>query len=283
MALLALVSAALYGAADFFGGIAARRAPVVPVVTIAQGTGVVLLLALMPFLAPASPSTADLSWGAAAGIAGGAGVAWLYRALAIGTMAIVAPVTAVCAVVIPVAVGLILGERPGALTLIGIMTAVLSIVLVSQRPPDSPEAEARPSGLPAGLGIALLSGVAIGVFFLCLAQTRSDAGMWPLVAARVASTGLFALGAVVTGVPLAIPPRALALATVGGALDVAANALYLLAARRGALSIVVTLVSLYPASTVLLANVFLRERFSRLQAVGIVCALAAILLIVSSS
>lgn len=283
MALLALVSAALYGAADFFGGIAARRAPVVPVVTIAQGTGVVLLLALMPFLAPASPSTADLSWGAAAGIAGGAGVAWLYRALAIGTMAIVAPVTAVCAVVIPVAVGLILGERPGALTLIGIMTAVLSIVLVSQRPPDSPVAEARPSSLPAGLGIALLSGVAIGVFFLCLAQTRSDAGMWPLVAARVASTGLFALGAVVAGVPLAIPPRALALATVGGALDVAANALYLLAARRGALSIVVTLVSLYPASTVLLANVFLRERFSRLQAVGIVCALAAILLIVSSS
>lgn len=279
MALLALVSAVLYGAADFFGGLAARRVPVVPVVTLAQGTGVVLLLALMPLLPPASPSTADLSWGAAAGVAGGAGVAWLYRALAIGTMAIVAPVTAVCAVAIPVAAGLILGERPAVLTLIGIMTAVLSIVLVSQRPPDTPAAAAR----PAGLGIALLSGMAIGLFFLCLAQTRSDAGMWPLVAARVASTALFALGAAVTGVSLAIPPRALALATAGGALDVAANALYLLAARRGALSIVVTLVSLYPASTVLLANVFLRERFSRLQAVGIVCALAAILLIVSSS
>jgi drug/metabolite transporter (DMT)-like permease len=283
MALLALVSAVLYGAADFFGGIAARRAPVVPVVTLAQGTGVVLLLALMPLLPPASPSTADLSWGAAAGIAGGAGVAWLYRALAIGTMAIVAPVTAVCAVAIPVAVGLILGERPAALTLIGIMTAVLSIVLVSQRPADSPAAETRQSRLPAGLGIALLSGVAIGIFFLCLARTRSDAGMWPLVAARVASTVLFALGAVAAGVSLAIPSRALGLAIVGGALDVAANALYLLAARRGALSIVVTLVSLYPASTVLLANLFLHERFSRLQAAGILCALAAILLIVSSS
>jgi drug/metabolite transporter (DMT)-like permease len=282
-ALLALFSAALYGAADFLGGIAARRAPVVPVVTLAQGTGVVLLLALMPLLPPASPSTADVSWGAAAGLAGGAGVAWLYRALAIGTMAIVAPVTAVCAVAIPVAVGLILGERPGVLTLIGIMTALLSIVLVSQQPVESRGAEVRTSRLPAGVGIALLSGVAIGVFFLCLAQTRADAGMWPLVAARVASTGLFALGGVVTGASFVLPVRALALATVAGALDVAANALYLLAARRGALSVVVTLVSLYPASTVLLAKVFLGERFSRIQAVGIVCALAAVLLIVGSS
>jgi drug/metabolite transporter (DMT)-like permease len=283
MALLALISAVLYGAADFFGGIAARRAPVVPVVALAQGTGVLLLLALMPLLPPASPTTADVSWGAAAGIAGGAGVAWLYRALAIGTMAIVAPVTAVCAVAIPVAAGLILGERPGTLTLIGIMTAVLSIVLVSQRPPDSAAAPTRSSRLPAGLGIALLSGVAIGIFFLFLARTGSNAGMWPLVAARVASTVLFALGAVVAGVSLVVPPRALVLATAGGALDVAANALYLLAARRGALTIVVTLVSLYPASTVLLANLFLHERFSRLQAVGIACALAAILLIVSNS
>ena len=281
--LLALFSAALYGAADFFGGIAARRAPVVPVVTLAQGTGVVLLLALMPLLPPASPSIADLSWGAAAGPAGGAGVAWLYRALAIGTMAIVAPVTAVCAVAIPVAVGLILGERPGTVTLIGIMTALLSIVLVSQQPVEAHAADVPASRMPPGLGIALLSGIAIGVFFLCLAQTDPDGGMWPLVAARVASTALFALGSVVTGVTLVLPSRALTLAIAGGVLDVAANALYLLAARRGALSIVVTLVSLYPASTIVLAKVFLGERFSRLQAAGIVCALAAVLLIVGSS
>ena len=286
-AVLALVSAALYGAADFLGGLAARRAPVIPVVTLAQGTGVVLLLALVPLLPPASPSIADLSWGAAAGLAGGAGVAWLYRALAIGTMAIVAPVTAVAAVAIPVAVGLILGERPGALTLIGIITALLSIVLVSQQPAegraDGAQAGTSALRMPRGVGIALLSGVAIGLFYLCLARTAPDAGLWPLVAARVASTSVFAVGTVATGASLLLSSRALTLAIVGGALDVAANALYLLAARRGALTVVVTLVSLYPASTVLLAKLFLGERFSRVQAAGIVCALAAVLLIVSSS
>lgn len=286
-AVLALVSAALYGAADFLGGLAARRAPVIPVVTLAQGTGVALLLALVPLLPPASPSIADLSWGAAAGLAGGAGVAWLYRALAIGTMAIVAPVTAVAAVAIPVAVGLILGERPGALTLIGIITALLSIVLVSQQPAEG-GTEGTPADtavlrMPRGVGIALLSGVAIGLFYLCLARTGPDAGLWPLVAARVASTSVFAVGTVATGASLRLSPRALTLATVGGALDVAANALYLLAARRGALAVVVTLVSLYPASTVVLAKLFLGERFSRVQAAGIACALAAVLLIVSSS
>ena len=281
------MSAALYGAADFLGGLAARRAPVIPVVTLAQGTGVVLLLVLVPLLPSASPSLADVSWGAAAGLAGGAGVAWLYRALAIGTMAIVAPVTAVSAVAIPVAVGLMLGERPGALTLIGIITALLSIVLVSQQPAER-TGEGAPAGtspwrMPRGVGIALLSGVAIGLFYLCLARTDSAAGLWPLVAARVASTSVFALGSVARGASLVLARRAMLLAIVGGVLDVAANALYLLAARRGALAVVVTLVSLYPASTVLLAKVFLGERFSRVQTAGIACALAAVLLIVSSS
>jgi drug/metabolite transporter (DMT)-like permease len=282
-ALLALVSAALYGAADFFGGLASRRARVLAVVTLAQGTGAVLLLALVPLLPGTSPSVSDLGWGAAAGLAGGAGVAWLYRALAIGTMAIVAPVTAVCAVAIPVAVALILGERPGAVALIGITIALLSIVLVSQQPAEARAAETRAAHLPPGIGIALLSGVAIGFFYLFLARTSPDAGLWPLVAARLASTTFFAIGSAATAASLRIPGPALRWAVAGGTLDVAANALYLIAARRGALSIVVTLVSLYPASTVLLAKVFLGERFSRVQAAGIVLALTAVLLIVSGS
>ena len=104
--------------------------------------------------------------------------------------------------------------------------------------------------------------------------------MWPLLVARAASTLLFGGAAVVAGVPLAWPPRIVTLAVVGGALDMLANAVYVLAARRGALSIVVTLVSLYPASTVMLARVFLRERVGPVQMVGIVLALAAVVLIV---
>jgi drug/metabolite transporter (DMT)-like permease len=171
--------------------------------------------------------------------------------------------------------------------LIGIITALLSIVLVSQQPSeglgDGTTAAPSASHMPRGIGIALLSGVAIGLFYLCLARTEPGAGLWPLVAARVASTSVFAAGTVATGASLRLPSRVLVLAMVGGALDVAANALYLLAARRGALSVVVTLVSLYPASTVVLAKAFLGERFSRVQAAGIICALAAVLLIVSSS
>ena len=282
-ALLALVSASLYGAADFFGGLASRQARVLAVVTLAQGTGAVLLLALVPFLRGASPAASDLWWGAAAGLAGGAGVAWLYRALAIGTMALVAPVTAVCAVAIPVTVALILGERPGAVSLIGITIALLSIVLVSQPPADPHAAGARGWRMPPGIGIALLSGIAIGFVYLFLARTSPDAGLWPLVAARLASTSFFAVASAAAAASLRIPRRALLWTVAGGTLDVAANALYLLAARRGALSIVVTLVSLYPASTVVLAKVLLGERFSRVQAVGIVCALIAVLLIVNGT
>lgn len=285
---LALVSAGLYGAADFLGGLAARRASVTAVVTVAQGTGFIILLLAVPFLPAATVTAADVGWGAGAGLAGGAGVALLYRALAVGTMAVVAPVTAVCAVLIPVVAELLAGQRLGGRTMAGIVIALVAIVLVGQQSTEGSgdaeghvTAEARTTSPRAGLGLALLSGVAIGFFYLCLARTGPDAQMWPLLAARGASTLVFAAGAIAAGVSLRLPALVLQQATSGGVLDVTANALYLVATRGGALSIVVTLVSLYPASTVLLARLVLAERVSRVQAVGIVCALAAVVLIVS--
>ena len=135
-------------------------------------------------------------------------------------------------------------------------------------------------GLPAGVGIALVSGVLIGLFFLSLAQTAPSAGMWPILAARVTSVTLFAIAAVARGIPLTLPRPALALALGGGMVDMLANAAYLIAAREGQLSLVVTLSSLYPASTVLLARVLLGERLNARQLGGVGCALAAIVLIV---
>jgi uncharacterized membrane protein len=297
---LALLSAAIYGAADFLGGIAARRAAVAAVVLVGQGTGFLLLAMVVPVLPGAAPLDVDLYWGAAAGVAGGVGVALLYRALAIGTMGIVAPVTAVCAVLIPVVAGLLRGEQLHATAAVGIAVALLAIVLVGQSPPvdgaaaggddrTTPGGEmpvtcgARAARVPAGLGIALLSGAAIGLFYLCLAETRTEAGMWPLLAARAASTAFFAAMFLAVRSGRHLPGPAARLALAAGMVDVAANALYLLAARRGALSIVVTLVSLYPASTVLLARLVLHERFSGVQMGGIVLALAAVLLIVGGS
>ena len=121
---LALASAALYGAADFLGGLASRRASTVAVVIVSQLAGLLLLAAMMPFLPDAQPSTRDLWWGMAAGVSGGVGVGLLYRALAVGTMALVAPTTAVCAVVIPVLAAVALGERPSMRVVAGIVLAL---------------------------------------------------------------------------------------------------------------------------------------------------------------
>ena len=279
--LLALASALMYGAADFTGGLATRRAATIPVVISSQFSGMVLLALLLPFLPGSSPSRTDLLWGVAAGLTGGGGVALLYRGLAIGRMAVVAPTTAVCAVVIPVVAAMLLGERPGGLAVLGIALGIGSIVLVSQQTETtSGPARAGAAGLPPGVGIALVSGVLIGFFFLSLARTAPTAGMWPILAARITSVTLFAAAALVRGIPLAPARPALWLALAGGTVDMLANAAYLLAAREGQLSLVVTLSSLYPASTVLLARVLLGERLNARQLGGVGCALAAIVLIV---
>ncbi|MEO7987039.1 MAG: DMT family transporter [Gemmatimonadales bacterium] len=283
--LLAIASAILYGAADFTGGFATRRGGTIPVVFLSQLSGLALLALLMPLLPYASPTRADLLWGVCAGVTGGIGVALLERALAIGRMAVVAPTTAVCAVAIPVVVSVLLGERLLPLAIAGIILGIISIVLVSQQTATEPGAiggTPRP-WLPPGVGIALVSGVAIGFFFLSLAQTGPSAGMWPILAARLLSSLFFGVAALAGRQSLRMPPRVVTLVLVCGAVDMLANALYLVAARQGPLSVVVTLSSLYPASTVLLARVVLGERLNARQITGVGCALAAIALIVSGS
>jgi drug/metabolite transporter (DMT)-like permease len=177
------------------------------------------------------------------------------------------------------------GERPGVWAAAGIGVAIAAIVLVSQQgdagPADDPPFRGARRRWPRGLGLALLSGVAIGFFFLALARTGPAAGLWPLVAARAVSVALFVCLGIAAARSFRIDRRVLAVAVAGGALDMLANAFYIIASRGGPLSIVVTLSSLYPASTVVLARIVLRERLSRAQMVGIACALVAVVLIVS--
>ena len=280
--LLALGSAALYGAADFLGGLASRRTNTIAIMVTSQGVGLVLLALMLPLLPSATPSARDLIWGGAAGLTGGIGVALLYRALAVGRMAVVAPTTAVCAVMIPVATGVFFGERLAPVTILGIALAIAAIVLVSQQE-TSASAVVRAGALPPGVGLALASGVAIGLFFLALAETDARAGMWPLVAARTVSVSLFGIMALVGARPLRMAAPVARIAVAAGVIDMFANALYLLATRYGSLSVVVTLSSLYPASTVILARLALGERLNAWQAAGVVCALVAIALIVGGS
>ena len=279
--LLAILSAAFFGAADFIGGLASRRAHSYAVVVATGIAGLALLAVLIPLLPAATPSARDLGWGAASGLAGGVAIALLYRALAIGTMSVVAPVTAVCGVVLPVVAGLIVGERPSTLTGIGMLLALVAIVLVGQESEQAAGVGARASG--RAIRLALFAGIAIGLFYLALAETSPDAGLWPLVAARAVSISLFGVALIVGRHTLRMPAPLATLVIAGGVLDMVANALYLLATRGGPLGVVVVLSSLYPASTVLLARIILKERLSQLQLLGVVSAIVAVALIVGGS
>lgn len=280
--LLALASAAFYGSADFIGGVVSRRVAAIPVVLISQAAGLVIVAALLPLLPDASPTPADFWWGAAAGAAGGTAVGLLYYALAIGTMSVVAPTTAVAGVAIPVVASIVMGERPGMLAVVGILLGIGAIVLVAQQTPPVGDAKesAASSRRSSGVGIALAAGVGVGVFLLVLAQTRPEAGLWPLLSARFVSSALIGVVAVARRTSLRMPSRLGALTITCGVLDMAANALYLLAVQIGPLSPVVTLSSLYPASTVLLARMVLGERLNAWQTAGVACALIAVVLIV---
>ena len=184
-----------------------------------------VLLFLLPLLPGASPSAADLFWGGTAGLTGGVGVALLYRALAVGRMAVVAPTTAVCAVTIPVITDVFFGERLAPLTLFGIGLAMVAIALVSrQRTTASGDPVSAGSGIvPAGIGLALGSGVAIGLFFLALARTHAEAGMWPLLAARAVSVSLFGAMAFVYARPWRMTPAVARIAAAAGVIDMFAN------------------------------------------------------------
>jgi drug/metabolite transporter (DMT)-like permease len=271
--LLALCSAATYGVGDFLGGLAAKRAAAAAVLLWSHLAGVVLLLGTTLVIA-GEATTHDLAVGAIGGLAGAAGVGLLYQALSIGPMSAVAPVTALLAAAVPVVAGIADGERPGVAAAVGMVAALAAVVLISAEGGGS----FRPSDL-RGVTLALGAGLGFGLFFVALSYTDDGSGVWPLVGARTASVIVVGALAVLGRFRAHVPAGdARALTAGAGALDVAANVLYLLAIREGLLSVVSVLASLYPASTVVLAWIVLRERFAPMQRVGLVLAVPAVVL-----
>jgi drug/metabolite transporter (DMT)-like permease len=236
----------------------------------------VLLLAIV-WLVPADPTVEDVAWGAAGGVAGGLGVMLFYRALATGVMSVVAPVTAVTGAVVPVVTGLLLGERPGTIALIGIAIAIAAVALLAREAPGDRE---RPTaGSRRALVLALGAGLGFGGFFVLLDRTGDDAGLWPLVASRSVTFLLMVVIALLTVTAL-VPRREAIAATLGtGLLDMSANVLFLLANREGLLAVVAVITSLYPASTIALAQIVLGERLARHQVIGLALATVAVVLI----
>jgi drug/metabolite transporter (DMT)-like permease len=251
---VALPAALAYGVADFAGGLAARRAPVLAVTAVAQGAG---LLALLPavWLLPGRPTAAALGLGALAGLAGTAGLLLYLRGLAVGPMGVVAPLSAVVGAGLPLVIGVLGGERPGPVALLGIGVAMAAIVLAQA-------GSRRDVAASTGLALGLAAGLGFGLFFVGLDATPADSGLWPLLAGRLVSVVL--LGALVLARRggRAAPSR---LMVVSGVFDTLANVLFLVATRLGDLGPSAVVVSLYPVVVVLLARLVLRERLTGLQ------------------
>ena len=273
-ALLSLLSATVYGVGDFCGGLAARKAAATAVLLWSHVVGLALILLTLPIV-DGQLRASDLALGAIGGLAGAAGVGFLYQGLSIGPMSVVAPITALLAAAVPVIGGIAEGDRPGTGTALGMVLALLAIVLVSAEGGGS----LRPSD-PRAVTYALVAGLGFGVFFLFLSYTSDDAGTWPLVGARVASVSVVGLAALLGKVDAKLPRPALGLTAAAGTFDVGANLLYLLAVREGLLSVVSVLSSLYPVSTVVLARIVLHERFHRAQQLGLALAIPAVVLMV---
>jgi drug/metabolite transporter (DMT)-like permease len=266
---LALVSAAFYGFADFVGGTATRRLPVWKVTAWSQMLGVGILVLGFLVVPVERVTAADLLWGAAAGVAGVIGLAILYSTLAAGTMTIVAPISGATAAAVPVLFDVLSGTTLTSRQWIGIGLAFGAVVLVGF------ERSARSADRRL-VGRAIAAGFLFGLFFIMFSRTDSASGLWPLAAARAATIPVAFLGAFLTGTASAPSRRDLGLLAFLGNLDMAANVALALALQRGPLGVNAVLSSLYPAFTAVTAIAVHHERPDAHQILGVVFALGAI-------
>jgi drug/metabolite transporter (DMT)-like permease len=229
--------------------------------------------AAVALFVPGDPTAADLSWGALAGVGSGTGGAFLYRGFAAGRMGVVAPVSAVGAAVLPVLVGLGIGERPALLVWLGVLLALPAIWLVSREPTQGA------TGAAAGLLDGVLAGLGFGLLFAAMGQVPDSAGLWPVALGQVTAVLSIAVTATVLGQRWLPSQRFEAWGLLAGLLATTAVVLFLLATQRGLLTVAAVLTSLYPAFTVLLAATVLREHIHRAQAIGLVLSGVAVALV----
>jgi drug/metabolite transporter (DMT)-like permease len=274
---LAFASSLCWGTADFMGGLQARRRPLVTVLLVSQVAALALAVAFLAASVDPLPDLGPLALAAGAGAAGCAALAAFYRGLAIGTMSIVAPVSATGAAV-PVLVGVASGERPGTIQVVGIALAMAGIVLAAREPVE--EGALPKPAVRASIGLALLAAIGFGSFFVLIDSATEDAGApWALLAVRIADVVVLGTVALVVRPALTRGMRDAAPLLALGALDFLATALFALATQEGLLSVVSVVGSLYPAVTVVLARLVLAERVARSQEVGVVITLAGVVAI----
>jgi len=269
--LFGLLSALTWGAGDFNGGLAVKRSNPYGVIAIAHTISLLLLLITVFIVGEPIPPLHDWLWGGASGLAGGIGLMLLYRALAEGRMSVAAPVSAVVAATLPILVGLLQEGLPALWVLTGFALALLAVWLISGG-----------EGLAIhfdDLRMPVVAGIAFGAFFIFIERASQTALLWPLIAVRIVSISIMLGYALLTRQDW-IPKRESMIPIIlSSLLDTFGNAFYALSARTGRLDVAAVLGALYPGTTVVLAWVFLKERISRVQAIGILLALGAIVLL----
>jgi drug/metabolite transporter (DMT)-like permease len=277
---LGLGSSLCWGLADFFGGLQSRKRAMLAVLLVSQGTALLLLLPFALALAEEGPSAAAVGWAALGGSAGVVALGAFYRGLAIGTMSVVAPISATGAAV-PVLVGLAEGERPGVLQVAGMVAALAGVILASREsePAEDLGSAHRRAGR-AAVGLALVAAVGFGTFFVSVDRAAATTDVaWVIVISRSCSLVLVLIAALVARPDLPRDAVSFGALAMVGVLDLGANGLFAIATTKGLLSVVAVLGSLYPAVTVVLARVVLAERVSRLQEVGVGLTLAGVVAI----
>jgi drug/metabolite transporter (DMT)-like permease len=272
--LLSLAASSCWGVADFLGGLQSKRVPVAVVLCVVQGAGLVVVLAIIAITSEPFPGARAAILSIVAGIGGIVALGCFYRALAIGTMSIVAPISAT-GVTIPVVVGLATGDELSTVVAIGLAVTFLGVVLASREQHD--DAEQAAAG-KLSVGLALVAAVGFGSYFVLSDAAADDSVLWLLVLARSIPVPALALFAWARRMP-APKGRTASTLVLAGTLDCSATALYAVANTKGALSIVSVVGSLYPVMTLLLARVVLGERIRRLQQAGVAAALTGVAMI----
>ncbi len=277
-----LTCALFYGSADYAGGRASRKASSIAVTATSQWIGWLFVLVVVMFVGGNGWTTRSFVVGAMGGACGAIGLMLLYRALSLAAMSVVSPITAVMSAVVPVIAGVLLGEGLTPIHGIGVVLALAAIGMISRGGDTDGDAQVhhrRPT--PALLATSLIAGVFFGLFVVALDRAGDDVGVWPLVAAKPVGV-LFAVGAALaTRQSPIVAARALPLTLAAGLADMTANVFAALSAQAGQVAIAGVLISLYPASTVVLSRVVDHEPLTRGQIIGFAVGAGALILIAS--
>jgi drug/metabolite transporter (DMT)-like permease len=262
-----LAAVLAWGTSDFLGGYATRRANAFLFTTLVNVGGLVFVAALAESTHAPFPSTRSVIWVLAGGVSGGASLAIFYRALSSGRMGLTAPVAAVLGAAIPTIFSMFTEGWPGPGRIAGFLFAACGLWLITR---------AEDGSTPEGVGLAMLAGIGFAGFYLCVRQAGDAPALWVASFTRIG--GLLATGAIVLAQCRLreITPAGVRWAVVTGCVDSLGTVLFVRASQSGRLDEAVVLSSLYPAITVLLARLFLKEHFTRWKFVGLLAALASV-------